>query len=209
MKTTGNARLWFLRTLSVLLMVVSVYIAWYTVGSGKPRDFWKEKLNPQRGDITAIPGEFEDQQGKQVKLKDFQGKNIVATFVFKDCNISCPLIMTDLKFFDAENPGFKDTGVFLIFTFDDHRGKAAELQAFLNKYRIEGAHWRVLTADARTIRNLADTFELQFKKQQDGKYVYMHTNFYAVADKSGKIRRELRGIENNKSKFVAEIKSAL
>lgn len=37
----------------------------------------------------------------------------------------------------------------------------------------------------------------------------MHTNFYAVADKSGKIKREMRGIENNKSKFVEEIKSAL
>ena len=209
MKSVKNGRLWFLRTLSIFLMCASVYIAWYTISSGKPRDFWKEKLNPQRGQITAIPGEFEDQAGNHVTLKNFEGKNIVATFVFKDCNISCPLIMTDLKYFDSENPNFRKDGVFLIFTFDDHQGKSAELQAFLNKYRVEGDHWRVLTSDARTIRTLANTFELQYKKQQDGKYIYMHSNFYAIADKTGKVKRELRGIETNKSKFVEEINNAL
>jgi hypothetical protein len=34
MKATSTGRLWFLRTLSVLLMLASVYIAWYTVSSG-------------------------------------------------------------------------------------------------------------------------------------------------------------------------------
>lgn len=190
-------------------MLVSVYIAWYTMSAGKPRDFWKEKLNPRRGNITEIPGEFEDQDGKKIALKDFQAKQIVATFVFKDCGMSCPLIMSDLKFFDAENPAFKDNGVFLVFTFEDHRGKSNELRDFLKRYRIDGSHWRVLTADAKTIRRLADTFELQYNKGEDGNYVYMHTNFYLVADKTGKVKREFRGTEPNKAKFVGEIRDAL
>lgn len=60
-------------------------------------------------------------------------------------------------------------------------------EVFLKKYRIAGDHWRVLTSDAKTIRKLADTFELQYNKGEDGNYVYMHTNFYAVADKTGKV----------------------
>lgn len=190
-------------------MLASVYIAWYTMGSGKPRDFWKERMNPSRGNITEIPGEFEDQDGKKVALKDFQAKQVVATFVFKDCGMSCPLIMSDLKFFDAENPAFRDNGVFLVFTFEDHRGKSNELKDFLKRYRIAGNHWRVLTADAKTIRRLADIFELQYNKGEGGNYVYMHTNFYLVADKSGRVKREFRGTEPNKAKFIGEIKDAL
>ena len=75
--------------------------------------------------------------------------------------------------------------------------------------RIEGSHWRVLTADAKTIRRLADTFELQYNKGDDGNYVYMHTNFYLVADKSGKVKREFRGMEPNKAKWIGEIRDAL
>ena len=209
MTENGSKRLWALRLTGILLMCASVYIAWYTMSADKPRDFWKEKMNPRRSNITEIQGEFEDQDGKKVSLKDFQNKQVIATFVFKDCNMSCPLIMSDLKFFDAENPTFKDNGVFLVFTFEDHRGKGGELKDFLKKYRIAGDHWRVLTSDAKTIRKLADTFELQYNKGEDGNYVYMHTNFYAVADKTGKVKREFRGMEPNKAKFVGEIRDAL
>jgi len=209
MTENGSKRLWALRLTGILLMCASAYIAWYTMSADKPRDFWKEKMNPQRGNITEIEGEFEDQDGRRVSLKDFQNKQVIATFVFKDCNMSCPLIMSDLKFFDAENPTFKDNGVFLVFTFEDHRGKGGELKDFLKKYRIAGDHWRVLTSDAKTIRKLADTFELQYNKGEDGNYVYMHTNFYAVADKTGKVKREFRGMEPNKAKFVGEIRDAL
>lgn len=195
--------------MGITFMLASAYIVWYTIGSGKPRDFWKERMNPRRGNLTEIQGEFEDQDGKKVSLKDFQNKQVVATFVFKDCNMSCPFIMSDLKFFDGENPAFKDNGVFLIFTFEDHRGKSKELKDFLSKYRISGEHWRVLTADAKTIRHLADTFQLQYNKGEAGNYVYMHTNFYAVADKTGKVKREFRGIEPNKTKFIGEIRDAL
>lgn len=206
---SNATRLWILRGVGITFMLASVYIAWYTMGSGKPRDFWKEKLNPRRANITEIPGEFEDQDGKKATLMDFQNKQIVATFVFKDCGMSCPLIMSDLKFFDAENPQFKENGVFLVFTFEDHRGKSNELRDFLKRYRIEGSHWRVLTADAKTIRRLADTFELQYNKGEEGNYVYMHTNFYLVADKTGKVKREFRGTEPNKAKFIGEIRNAL
>ncbi len=204
-----NNRLWVLRLTGILLMCVSVYIAWYTMSSGKPRDFWKEKMNPKRGNITEIQGEFEDQDGRRVSLKEFQNKQVIATFVFKDCNMSCPFIMSDLKFFDAENPAFKENGVFLVFTFEDHRGHSDQLKEFLRKYRVVGNHWRVLTSDAKTIRQLADTFELQYNKGENGNYVYMHTNFYVVADKTGKVKREFRGMEPNKAKFVGEIRAAL
>ena len=209
MRRNSSTRLWLLRLTGILLMCASVYIAWYTMSSGKPRDFWKEKMNPRRANIAEIPGEFEDQDGKKVSLKEFQNKQVIATFVFKDCNMSCPFIMSDLKFFDAENPAYKENGVFLVFTFEDHRGHGDQLKDFLKKYRIAGDHWRVLTSDAKTIRQLADTVELQYNKGEDGNYIYMHTNFYAVADKTGKVKREFRGMEPNKAKFVGEIRDAL
>jgi protein SCO1 len=190
-------------------MGASAYIAWYSIASGSPRDFWRDKLNPGRTNLTKISGEFQDQDGEKVRLADFGNQQVIGTFVFKDCGISCPVIMSDLKYFDAENPRFRDRGVFLIFTFDDFRGKTEQLRDFLHKYHITDKHWRVLTSDAKTIRTLADTFQLQYNKGPEGNYVYMHSNFFMVADRGGKITREIRGVETDKKKFIREIRSAL
>lgn len=205
----NKKRLWFLRGIAILLMLASGYIAWYTIAKGTPRDFWQDHLNRKRGNLQNIAGTFTDQDGKQVTLKNFADKNIIATFVFKDCNMSCPIIMNDLRLFEKNAPDFARSGNFLIFTFEDHRKNPEELREFLKKYRIEGDHWRVLTADAATIRKLADTFELQYNKGEAGNYIYAHSNVFIVADKNGVVRREFRGIENNKAKFFEEVRKFL
>jgi len=209
MQENKSIRLWVLRGIAVSLMAASAYIAWYTIASDKPRDFWRDVTNPKRGDLLGISGTFEDQDGQRISLNTFAGKNVIATFVFKDCGMSCPMIMNDLRLFEKDNPGFAETGVFLIFTFEDHRSKAQELRDFLSKYRITGRHWRVLTADGQTIKRLADTFDLQYNKGESGRYIYAHSNVFIVADKSGKVRREFRGIDNNKAKFFDEVRKSL
>ncbi|HRP68925.1 MAG TPA: SCO family protein [Turneriella sp.] len=208
MAQSKSIRLWVLRGIALCLMLATGYIAWYTMESGKPRDFWQDKL-ATRANLQKFDGVFEDQNGKQVKLSEFAGKNAIATFVFKNCTMVCPTIMNDLRLFDKDYPDFKAKGNFLVFTFEDHRGHADDLKDFLKKYSVDGNQWHVLTSDAATIKRLADTYDLQYQKEADGKVIYAHSNVFLVADTKGKIRREFRGIENNKARFFDEIKKFL
>lgn len=209
MQPTKTTRLWILRGIAVALMAASAYIAWYSISAGRPRDFWQDKLNPQRANLLQFDGTFVDQDGKQVKLGDFANHNTISTFVFKDCGMSCPLIMNDLRLFQNDTPEFTKDGLFLVFTFEDHRANPQDLKEFLGKYRVTGDHWRVLTTDAATLRRLADLYSLQYNKTVDGKLVYAHSNVFIVADRKGRVTREFRGLENNKARFFDEVKKSL
>lgn len=209
MKSAKSLRLWAIRILATSLMAASGYIVWYTISSGQPRNFWSEKLNPGRANIHQFTGTFIDQDGQKVSLQDFADKNIISSFVFKDCGFSCPIIMNDLRSFDRTNKNFSKSGVFVIFTFEDHRKHPEELREFLARYRITGSHFRVLTSDAQTIRNLADTFELQYNKGEEGNYIYAHSNVFIVADKKGSVLREFKGLSSDKEAFFKEIKGLL
>lgn len=209
MQPTKTIRLWLLRGVALSLMVASAYIAWYSISTGRPRDFWQDKLNRQRTNLFQFDGVFTDQDGKQVRLSDFVNRNTISTFVFKDCVMSCPLIMNDLRLFQNDAPNFVKDGVFLIFTFEDHRARPQDLKNFLSKYRISGDHWRVLTTDADTLKRLADTYSIQYNKTIDGKIVYAHSNVFIVTDKKGRVTGEFRGLDNNKARFFDEIRKGL
>ncbi|HMV35425.1 MAG TPA: SCO family protein [Turneriella sp.] len=209
MQPTKTTRLWILRGIALSLMVASAYIAWYSMSAGRPRDFWQDKLNPQRANLLQFDGTFTDQDGKQVRLRDFANRNTISTFVFKDCGMACPLIMNDLRLFQNDSPDFGKDGLFLVFTFEDHRARPQDLKGFLAKYRITGDHWRVLTTDNETLKRLADTYALQYNKTIDGKLVYAHSNIFIVADKKGRVTREFRGLESNKARFFDEVKKSL
>ncbi|AFM12751.1 SCO family protein [Turneriella parva] len=209
MQDAKATRLWILRGIAASLMVASAYIAWYSMSADRPRDFWQDKLKPQRANLLQFEGTFIDQEGKQVRLSDFANRNTISTFVFKDCGMSCPLIMNDLRLFHNDTPEFAKDGLFLIFTFEDHRANPEQLKDFLTRYHVTGNQWRVLTSDAETIRRLADTYALQYNKTIDGKLVYAHSNVFIVTDRKGRVTREFRGLDNNKARFFDEVKKSL
>ncbi len=209
LQSTRTTRLWILRAIAVSFIAATFYIAWYSMAAGRPRNFWQDKFNPQRGNLFAFDGVFTDQEGREVRLRDFANYNTISTFVFKDCAMSCPLIMNDLRLFQNDSPEFTKDGLFLIFTFEDHRKRPQDLKDFLRKYRVTGEHWRVLTTDSETLKRLADTYALQYNKTIDGKLVYAHSNVFIVADKKGRVTREFRGLDNSKARFFDEIRKSL
>ncbi|GAB4421982.1 MAG: hypothetical protein OHK0011_00260 [Turneriella sp.] len=209
MQGNKTTRLWILRGIAAALMAASAYIAWYSVSAGRPRDFWQDKLRPERANLLQFKGTFVDQNGNQVQLSDYANHNTISTFVFTDCTMSCPMIMNDLRLFQNDTPEFTKDGLFLVFTFDDYRDNPKVLRDFLNKYRVTGEHWRMLTTDAQTLKRLADLYALQYSKTINGKLVYAHSNVFIVADRRGRVTREFRGLDNNKARFFDEVKRSL
>lgn len=204
-----NERLWGLRSIGLVLFALTGFAVWYTLSGDRPRDFWQASTFGDRPNVFEQPGEWIDQDGRRLSLADYRGKNAVISFVFKDCQMTCPRIMHDLKQVDQRLEENEAEARFLVFLFDDIRNDPAEFKKFTDKYQVEGKHWRILTAAPETLRALAEQFKLVYDEQDRNQFKYIHTNFYAVIGPDGELRQEIRGIPQNQESFLAMVEDAL
>ena len=54
----------------------------------------KKALNES---IFLLDSKWENQDGKQLQLKDLKGKNLVMVMIFTSCKTACPLLVSDMK----------------------------------------------------------------------------------------------------------------
>jgi protein SCO1 len=152
--------------------------------------------------------EFNDENGKRVKLADyFDGKRpVILTFNYSNCPMLCSLMLNGLV------EGLKELGYtpgdeFKIVTVSiDHAETvehAKKTQArYLKKYgRPEAeAGWHFLTGSAENVRAYAGTLGFGYAYNEARKE-YAHPSAMAVASPDGRIVRYLYGIEYPPSKL--------
>ncbi len=203
----GNpqTRIWILRIIGFSLFAFTGYIVYSSTQGDRPRNFWSFRKTPQ-SDIYAVPGKWIDQNGKTVELKDFRGRLSVAAFVYLKCQAVCPVIMSDVRKIEEAVAQQKKGGPeFLIFLFDDARQNPGDVQEFLKNYKISGASWHILTADAGTLRSMADVFDLKYDVVDQAKLAYAHTNLIAIIGPDGKVRKADYGLTEETTKMAARI----
>ena len=126
-----------------------------------------------------------------------------------NCRMTCPRIVADLKRLDREIKGSRKGLRFLLFLFDDARKKPAAVRAFTARYKITEPHWRVLTAAPDSLKRLTSKLGVRFNQDKRNKYAYIHTNYFAIIAASGALKREIRGLQPDNARFVAQVQESL
>ncbi|WP_437192767.1 SCO family protein [Planctomicrobium sp. SH527] len=157
------------------------------------------------GDQIPLDLKFADQDGKEVRLKDYFGKKpVVLMPVYFKCPMLCGLELNGLV---RCLRGLKmSTGMmanqdFVILTYSiDHREKPAlasqKRKQYLAQYDSpESADgWHFLTSDEETIQKLNQVIGFRAKyEEMSGQYA--HAAGFAVCTPSGMISRYLFGVE--------------
>ncbi|HEO64550.1 MAG TPA: hypothetical protein ENI73_01640, partial [Spirochaetes bacterium] len=75
-----------LRILGIFFLLFAGYIAWYTSSGDQPRGFWS--TIGRTNDFYGLAGQWMDQNGNRITLKDFRGKVTVISFIYLYCNNS-------------------------------------------------------------------------------------------------------------------------
>ncbi len=198
-----------LRVAGIAMLLFSVYIIWYSVSGERPRSFWTIERLPENS-VYLLPGLWLDQDTKAVQLSDFAGKVSVVTFVFVNCQFTCPYLVGELKKVegglpDPDNPDLQ----FVIFLFDDIRNDPAAMRDFMKRYEITRKNWRILTGSPEDLQILTDEMDLQYKVIDEAKRSYLHTNYAAVIGKDGMVVKTDRGFQAEESEIVDAILEAL
>ena len=131
------------------------------------------------------------------------------SFVFLDCEMTCPRIMADLKALDDAYralPGTKEPLYFRIFLFEPPEKSSINIAQFRKRYGIVGRkNWEILYANEEDLARLADVFSLSYADAKDGSRKYKHTNFYAWVSFTGKVLDQKRGFLGNPEEFAKAI----
>lgn len=171
------------------VLVVGFYIAMARIVPG----FTKSKLPP----ISSLkPFAFINQDGNIVTERDVSGKVFVAEFFFTTCKGICPKMNNNMKKVYTK---FKDKENFLILshTCDPETDSASRLKQYADSLDVNTGKWIFLTGRKDSLYTMArhsykiDDPVNNLKSSDDD---FLHTQFFALVDKNGDIRKIYDGI---------------
>jgi len=191
-------RKWILYTAFFLFLAIGFYVV-------------MTKVIPGYGDVKlpvlsyVQPFSFTNQDGKKVTEKDLDGKVYVAEYFFTTCVGICPKLNTNMRKVYEQ---YKETDGFLIVshTCNPETDSATRLWYYADSMKVDTKRWWFLTGTkdslytSARVSYLLDDPKNNLQKIEDQ---FMHTQFFALVDKAGQVRKIYDGL---KEKEITELR---
>lgn len=166
-------------------------------------DYTKKGVAP----ISFIrPFAFTSQEGKTITEKDVAGKVFVAEYFFTTCKTICPTMNGYMK---MVNDALKDEPDFRILshTCDPERDSVAKMKHYADSIGADPKRWYFLTGRKDSLYNMARvSYTIDDPKNNLGsiKDQFLHTQFWALVDRNGDVRKIYDGIKESEVKEMIE-----
>ena len=141
-----------------------------------------------------------DQNGKTVTNEDYLGKVYVVEFFFSTCPTICPVMNQNMLIIEKEFGTHKNFGI-ASFTINPKYDTPEVLKEHAKQLGVTSPNWHFLTGDHDYIYNLANKgFNIYAgESAKAGDAGFEHSGYFALVDKTGKIRS--RKDKNGKEVF--------
>lgn len=152
------------------------------------------------------PFEFYNQDGQKITNKDLEGKVYVSEFFFTTCKSICPIMNTNmLDLYES----YKDSTQFRILshTCDPETDSVARLKVYADSLNVDTKKWIFLTGRKDSLYNAARNSYLLDDPKNNLKSIeeqFMHTQFFALVDKQGRVRKVYDGLKKDELKELHE-----
>ena len=147
-------------------------------------------------DLSDGSWKLVDQDSAAVTFPDdFEGKILVAGYIFTNCQGVCPAITANMKNISSRISDAEDVH-FVGITFDPMRDTPAVLKAYMQKFELNEDRFTYLTGDSATVYSLLERVGIRTEMQPDTTaigYRFNHTNQINLIDQKGRIRTEYGG----------------
>lgn len=194
-ETNSMSKKWIFYSAFFLFLVLGFYVV-------------MTKLVPGYGHVKlpvlsyVQPFSFTNQDGRPVTEKDLEGKVYVTEYFFTTCPNICPMMNTNMK---KVYEKFKDAEGFVIVshTCNPETDSAARLKHYADSLAVNTAKWWFLTGRKDSLYNTArvsyllDDPKNNLQKIEDQ---FMHTQFFALIDKAGQVRKIYDGLKEEELK---------
>lgn len=151
------------------------------------------------------PFTFTNQDGKMISEQNVMGKVYVAEYFFTSCTGICPELNDNMKVIYEK---YKNEPDFMILshTCDPETDSVAILKKYADSLNVDNNKWLFLTGPKESLYNAARvSYLLDDPKNnlENIKDQFLHTQFFALVDKNGKVRKKI--YDGLKKKELAEL----
>ncbi|HOA36966.1 MAG TPA: SCO family protein [Flavihumibacter sp.] len=145
------------------------------------------------------PFQFKDQNGVLIDNRTVDGKVYVAEYFFTTCPGICPKMNTNMKkvFEKYKNdPGF----MILSHSVDPATDSVGRMKVYADSLGVNGGNWHFLTGPKDSLYLAARVSYLLDDPKNNNQAIedqFIHTQFFALVDKSGRVRRIYDGLKKD------------
>lgn len=137
-----------------------------------------------------------DQAGKTVTRADFENSVTVVDFFFTRCEGICPRMTTQMNRVYEKYKGNPEVKL-LSHTVNPENDSAEVLAGYAKRYNADAAQWHFVTGDKPQLYNLArKSYLISDTNGDGGKEDFVHSQNFALIDKTGHIRGIYNGIDS-------------
>ncbi|MDI3318900.1 SCO family protein [Pinibacter soli] len=158
------------------------------------------------------PFSFTNQDGKVITQQNVMGKVYVAEYFFTTCKSICPKMNTNMK--DVYNT-LKNEPDFLILshTVDPETDTVGRMKVYADSLGANPSKWLFLTGAKDSLYYAARVSYLLDDPKNNNQNIadqFIHTQFFALVDKSGRVRKIYDGLKKNElSEMEQDVKNLL
>ncbi len=159
-----------------------------------------------------------NQEGKKFSFKDYRGKALAVTFIYRECPLPEFCIKMSRHFSDMANqiaadPEGKKKVRLLSISFDPERDTPEKLKQYGLGYLGKDAKddftvWQLAVGPDKDVRAIADFFGLRYETDETDKTQINHSLVTAVIGPDGKVRRIFTGGNWTPDQILAELNAS-
>jgi protein SCO1/2 len=146
-----------------------------------------------------------NQDGKKISMKDYRGKALAITFIYRECPLPDYCIRMSQNFSDLANrfkndPEAKEKVRLLSISFDPERDTPEKLKQYGlgylgNQSSADFSIWQLAVGTDQQVRSIADFFGLRYEVDANVKTQINHSLRTAVISPTGKVVKIYPGNE--------------
>ncbi|HJV02134.1 MAG TPA: SCO family protein [Burkholderiaceae bacterium] len=158
--------------------------------------------------LYQLPATLNNQDGKPFKLRDLRGHPVVVSMFYNSCEFVCPMLIDTMrqtqKALDQQS---RDRLSMLLITFDPARDDIKALKKMSRQRELDPAHWTVARTDEASVRKIAATLDIQYRRLESGEY--NHSTVLVLLDSDGRVLGRTGKIGTVDPEFVKLIEGVM
>jgi len=189
------------------------------VANSAPNQPPVEEKQPEQVGKMVPDLSLTNQNGKRFTFKDYRGKALAMTFIYRECPLPEFCIKMSKQFSEMANqiatdPEAKDKVRLLSISFDPERDTPEKLKQYGLGYLGKDAKddltvWNLAVGSDKEVRAVADFFGLKYETDAADKTQINHSLVTAVIAPDGKVTRLFTGGRWTPEDVLAELKRTL